>query len=638
MREWGRGEGPRLLEILGLTGLVVTQPVLEVFQDGADVFVSRRAGPATIVAFALVVALVPGLVLWGVGALIGLAGERARTIAHVATLALLGGLLTVELVKAVTDLGPRALVPLAIAGGALTGLAVSRWGAFRLLLRYAAAGGVLFVGVFLFASPVWDLVRGGDVEAADVAIERPAPVVMIVLDELPTVSLLDGEGRVDEGRFPALAGLAADATWYRNHSTVAPITPSAVPALVSGELPESEDVAPVATAHPDTLFTLLGGTYEVHATENLTRLCPGNVCESAEAAPAPTVLRSLLGTARDVWQEVVSLQAEPTPVGFTTSELPIDPEAPDRLRQFGDSLAPSGAQPRFDYLHVLLPHQPYDFLPSGETYEAPDPPVGTEFLSVWSDQPAADVGRQRHLLQLQLTDRLVGDVLDRLRSLGTYDESLVVVTADHGVAFTADSPIRGVDEGNFPELMWTPLFVKAPGQRRAEVVDDPMQSIDVLGVIADELGADVPWAHGTPDDADPEERQLLDWRFHGIHPDEGEYLTFDGAEGFAAVLDHPPLGVPGDDPLGLYRIGPGADAIGGPLVDAPPVEATVETAGAYVAGRVEDPDPPTIALVVDGTIVATPEVVDGRFLAMVPDRYRPEGPDDVHVVRFTETP
>jgi hypothetical protein len=180
--------------------------------------------------------------------------------------------------------------------------------------------------------------------------------------------------------------------------------------------------------------------------------------------------------------------------------------------------------------------------------------------------------------------------------------------------------------------------VKAPGQTEGEVVDDPLQSIDDLGVIAATLGVEVPWEHGTDEDADPEERRLLDWRFHGIHPDDGEYLTFDGEEGFAAVLDHPPLGVPGDHPLGLYRIGPQGDRVGDPSAGATPVAATVDQAGAYVSGRVEDPDSPPIALVVDGTIVAVPEVVDGRFLAMVPDRFRPRSIDEMEVVRLGPAP
>ena len=42
------------------------------------------------------------------------------------------------------------------------------------------------------------------------------------------------------------------------------------------------------------------------------------------------------------------------------------------------------------------------------------------------------VSEQRHLLQAQYADRLVGELLDGLRAEGLYDDSLVIVTADHG--------------------------------------------------------------------------------------------------------------------------------------------------------------------------------------------------------------
>ena len=42
---------------------------------------------------------------------------------------------------------------------------------------------------------------------------------------------------------------------------------------------------------------------------------------------------------------------------------------------------------------------------------------------------------QRHLLQVEFTDRLLGRALDELHATGLYDRSLIVVTADHGESF-----------------------------------------------------------------------------------------------------------------------------------------------------------------------------------------------------------
>lgn len=636
------------LEVLGLTGLVVTQPVLEVFQHSADVFVLRRAGPLEILVFALVVAFVPTAVLWGLGALTRLAGATARRAAHAVTLGGLSGLLVIQVLKDLTSFGERLLVGAAAAAAVAGVVAVWRWHQARLLPRYAAAGVPLFLGLFLLASPVAPLVSNPPAAAADVAIEDPAPVVMVVLDELPTVSLLDDDGAIDAERLPALAGLAADATWYRNHSTVAPLTPSALPAILTGQLPDGEGVVPVAAAHPDSIFTLLGGTYDVHATETLTRVCPASVCEVAGPA-SRVVVRSLVESAQEVWRDV----AAPGAVGevdYTVSDQWFDSGAATRLDEFTAGLAPSGERPRFDFLHVLLPHQPWEFLPDGQQYEAPDPPVGAPFVSVWADQHAADVARQRHVLQLQYADAELGAVLDRLRELGTYDESLIVVTADHGVSFTQESAMRGVSDDNFEQIMWAPLVIKAPGQDEAVMDDVPMQTIDTVPTIAALLGAGLPWAvDGLPAGereagTESDERLMLDYRFHELHPDDGDFLRFDGAEGFARVLADEPLGEPGGG-LGLYRIGPDSDLIGRGLEDlevgAPAdVTAVVEGVGAYVSGQISLDAPARLAVVVDGVVVATPTAYqevpgDSQFFAMVPPPWRTDDPRKVQVFVMT---
>lgn len=650
VRGWVAAELRMGLEVLGLTGLVVTQPVLAIFQRSPDVFVLRRAEVLDVVIFAVAVALVPAVVLWVIGASVGLAGAGPRRVAHVVTLGLLGGVLVLLTAEDLTGAGKATLVVLALVGAGLAGWAAWRWAVARLLCRYLAVGGLLFVGVFLFASPVAPVVSGGDVATAELSIDDPAPMVMIVFDELPTVSLLDDQAAIDADRFPSFAALAGDATWYRNHSTVAPVTPTAVPAILTGDLPEP-DTVPLASAHPDNLFTLLGGTYDVRATESLTQLCPSSVCAGRPDVPARVVVRSLLGTATELWRERLDPDNRGE-VDFTVSDQWFDPASPSRLSEFAPSLAPSQGRPRLDFLHVLLPHQPWNLLPDGSEYDAASPPPGAPYLSVWDDQHAADVARQRHVLQLQYVDRQLGVILDRMRELGTYDESLIVITADHGVAFTEEAATRAVFDANYHEIMWTPFVVKAPGQETAEVVDTPMQSIDDVPTIAGALGVEVPFAMdgtaggpGDPGDG-PDKRLMLDYRFNEARPDEGNFLELDGRVGFARLLATDPLGEP-EPGLGLYRLGPDADLVGrdlGDLTVGPGLasEATVTTAGAYLAGVSDGSPRGRVALVVDGVVVATPTLYDdgrgeAQFFAMVPPRWRPDDAAavSVHVIEGT---
>jgi hypothetical protein len=97
---------------------------------------------------------------------------------------------------------------------------------------------------------------------------------------------------------------------------------------------------------------------------------------------------------------------------------------------------------------------------------------------------------------LGFVDRLLGHVIDRLQLLDLFEDSLLVVTADHGISFFWDQD--GLSKPQLysiqaSEILYVPLLVKAPGQHRGEISDDPAQTIDILPTIADMLGIDIPW-------------------------------------------------------------------------------------------------------------------------------------------------
>ena len=104
------------------------------------------------------------------------------------------------------------------------------------------------------------------------------------------------------------------------------------------------------------------------------------------------------------------------------------------------------------FLHLLEPHTPYLDLPDGRRYGA-DPTL--RMISPREDgepggdrraaaEPPALLDRQRLQLEVAHVDRLLGDVLDRLHRTGLYDDALIVVTSDHGIAFQPGGPVRGL--------------------------------------------------------------------------------------------------------------------------------------------------------------------------------------------------
>ena len=82
--------------------------------------------------------------------------------------------------------------------------------------------------------------------------------------------------------------------------------------------------------------------------------------------------------------------------------------------------------------------------------------------------PMSDAGYERHLRYL---DVLVGRVLQTLREKGQLDESLIIMTADHG--FHDGQQQRNV-----------PLIVKLPGQQDRKNIASSLRN-DQLGPIID---------------------------------------------------------------------------------------------------------------------------------------------------------
>jgi hypothetical protein len=116
-------------------------------------------------------------------------------------------------------------------------------------------------------------------------------------------------------------------------------------------------------------------------------------------------------------------------------------------------------------------------------------------LERWADDDwSVAQALQQHLLQVVATDAWLGALVDQLRSLGLYDEALLVVMADHGASFWPGESLRWLAELSHPEdILRVPFFVKAPGQRRGGPSDVELLTIDTLPTIASLLAAPLPW-------------------------------------------------------------------------------------------------------------------------------------------------
>jgi hypothetical protein len=657
-RRWYVSELMLTLELGGLAAFAFSRPILDTFGRSPDTFVARGANAATIVLFGLIVGVGPYLVL-GLLALLGRPfGPTVRRRVHIVLVGLVGGCAVWQIVQGVTGYPPESekAIVAGVAGGLAIGFLRASIGSTASFLRFLGAASIVFLVQFLVMSPTASLVSGeGTAIDEDVAQQvvadlgdDPPDVVVVVFDALPTASLLDGEGAIDAELFPNFARLADTSSWYRNNTTVAALTAQAVPAILTGRFrPLGTDFGQPAPEDDENLFTLLGGSYETHANEEVTRLCPADTCPDAESDGIGVLLADALKT----WTGAEGGDDGGSHLPGALGDDRFDDAAAWAARQ-----SPASTDPQLYFHHIVLPHAPWYLTAEGDTYRSVGSlPTG---MGLWwgTNEGAIAVGVQRHILQIQAADALLGQLLDRLEADDRFDDSMIVVTADHGSSFLPDQFARRLTEENMEQILWTPLLIKAPGQTEPVVDDANVMSIDVVPTIAEALGVDLPWevdglpieGSGVPRDDDTKYTQ-----YHKANelnpPDDEPILEIDDTRArFENVLAFDRVEATGAD--AVYRRTPHGDLFGRDVADLAvgATEATIavdrlddiEDSGrddplAEIVGDASLPMGTTVAYAVNGTIGAVVEVaapLDGRdalTIGLVPPRLFRDGGNEL---------
>jgi hypothetical protein len=143
-------------------------------------------------------------------------------------------------------------------------------------------------------------------------------------------------------------------------------------------------------------------------------------------------------------------------------------------------------EPFFVFAHFFDPH--YDYAPPAPFDQAFDPDYQGDYnCKAFIDDPAVStldpchpLRRTRQIAQRDLehvqalyegelawTDSQIGRVLDRLEQLGLADNTLVIVTADHGDEFFEHGAI-GHRKGLYEEVTAIPLLLRLPGRVPAQ--------------------------------------------------------------------------------------------------------------------------------------------------------------------------
>jgi arylsulfatase A-like enzyme len=165
--------------------------------------------------------------------------------------------------------------------------------------------------------------------------------------------------------------------------------------------------------------------------------------------------------------------------------------------------ADTGDKPFLLFLNYMDAHAPYvPPSPFEARFAGKDP--GFKW-SAWSDLVRdVSIDRTRHLQDrdvrhltsqydgaIAYLDARVGDLLDDLRENGLFDDSLIIVTSDHGEGL-GQHDIVTHKMSLYQHQVHVPLIIKYPGSARTGAVDTIVGDVDILPKMLDVIGVAPP--------------------------------------------------------------------------------------------------------------------------------------------------
>jgi Sulfatase len=569
----------------------VAQPLFDLLGDNPEFFAARGSSGFDIISFSLLLVLLPPLLLLGIELLVRPLGRGAFRGAHVVLIAALVSLIAAQALKKAIDGSDVVLIGLSVAIGVAVAVLYARTEPLRSFLNVLTPAPLVFLLLFLLGSPVSKLAFPDEAGARTVGGVTQAPIVVVLLDELPSNTLVDERDDLDTARYPGFAELARNATWFKNAFTIYDSTERAQPAIMDGDLP-AKDRLPISADHPNSIFSLFAKTHRLNVSEEATSVCSRDLCEDTRSdEPYGDRISSMSEDLGLVWLHVVSppgIEEDLNSVsenwgdfggsgGSGSGDSSSDDNRTNtrsnlaggrraRFEEWVDQIKP-GQRPSLNFKHTLMPHVPWQFMPSGRRYRRqPNDVVPGLSNQAYNDQGQLDVLLQRHFLQTGFADLLLQELWKHLKQEGLWDDSLIVVAADHGVAFIKGRrDRRRLDGENYGEIAPIPLFIKAPGQESGKVNDSYVETIDILPTILDILNIDPKVkmdGHSAYSATVKNRRALRILQRNSFEPLRFSTAEFERRKAVVRERNQTLFGSGRDGPLRMFEIGPHQELLG----------------------------------------------------------------------------
>lgn len=146
-----------------------------------------------------------------------------------------------------------------------------------------------------------------------------------------------------------------------------------------------------------------------------------------------------------------------------------------------ETLGNTAGRPWFYYVHLISPHHPYE----------PPKPYREKFMPASFPGTRPQVRAQRDMAlydgEIAYVDGQAGRLFESMKRAGLYENTLIILLADHGEQFMEHGN-SGHGNSLFEEELRIPLLIKLPGQHAASEAKQFVEMVDVAPTILDLLG------------------------------------------------------------------------------------------------------------------------------------------------------
>lgn len=164
----------------------------------------------------------------------------------------------------------------------------------------------------------------------------------------------------------------------------------------------------------------------------------------------------------------------------------------------------------FLYVHFMEPHSPYNPPPKDDIFKSDAFPwmfdTGYDIahspakrLAMLGDQKAIERLYQLYDGKIHFIDRYVGKILDHLRALGLQENTLVVLTSDHGeLLYSHSKDFQTFDHRSlYDAATHIPLIMAGPGIPKGHMIDGLASNVDTAPTVLELAGLPpIPGAQG----------------------------------------------------------------------------------------------------------------------------------------------